>query len=119
MAYFKITMLLLQVIPGLVLIAVSVPLIRGKIGPNPWYGFRVRRTLEDPAVWYKANAYAGKTLIWAAIAMIVGSVLLYLFPGLDGPTYAVACTVVVFVALVVAVTLSFRFLGQIPKSKAS
>ncbi len=35
MADFKIIMLLMQVIPGLVLIAVSIPLIRGKIGPNP------------------------------------------------------------------------------------
>jgi hypothetical protein len=116
MAYFKITMLLMQVIPGLLLIALSVPLIRGKIGPNAWYGFRVRRTLEDPAVWYKANAYAGKALIWAAIAMIVGGVALYPVPELDEPAYAIACTVIVFVALGVSVGLSFRFLGQIPKS---
>ena len=116
MAYFKITILLMQVIPGLLLIALSVPLIRGKVGPNPWYGFRVRRTLEDPVVWYKANAFAGKTLIWAGIVMIVGSVVLYLVPDLDGPSYAVACTVVVSVALGVSVILSFRFLGQIPKS---
>jgi uncharacterized membrane protein len=116
MAYFKIYMLLMQVIPGLLLIALSVPLIRGKIGPNPWYGFRVRRTLEDPVVWNKANAYAGKSLLWAAIVMIVGSVMLYLVPGLDGPTYAVACAVIVLVAIGVVVVSSFRFLGQIPRS---
>jgi uncharacterized membrane protein len=115
MAYFKTYMLLMQVIPGLLLIVLSVPLIRGKVGPNPWYGFRVRRTLEDPVIWYKANAFAGKTLIWAAIAMIMGSLALYVVPGLDGPTYAVACAVIVFVALGVSATLSFRFLGQIPK----
>jgi uncharacterized membrane protein len=116
MAYFKISMLLMQVIPGLLIIALAVPLIRGKIGPNPWYGFRVRRTLEDPAVWYKANAYAGKALLWAAIVMIVGSLALYPVPELDGPAYAIACTAIVFVALGVSVTLSFRFLGQIPRS---
>jgi uncharacterized membrane protein len=116
MAYFKTYMLLMQVIPGLLLIALSVPLIRGKIGPNPWYGFRVRRTLEDPAVWYKANAFAGKTLICAAIAMIVCSLTLYVAPGLDGPTYAIACAAVVFGALGTSVVLSFRFLGQITNS---
>jgi uncharacterized membrane protein len=116
MAYFKTYMLLMQLIPGLLLLVLSVPLIRGKIRPNPWYGFRVRRTLEDPAVWYKANAFAGKALLRAAIVMIVGSLALYVVPGLDGPTYAVACTVVVLVALSVSVILSFRFLGQITKS---
>ncbi len=119
MVYFKLYMLLMQVIPGLVIIAVSVPLIRGKIGPNPWCGFRVRRTLEDPVIWYKANAFAGKALIWAAIAMILGSMALYVVPGLDGPTYAVSCTVVDFVALGVTVILSFQFLGKITKPKAS
>ena len=53
---------------GLLLAAVSVPLVLGKIGPNPWYGFRVRKTLADPAVWYPANAYAAKRLLVSAWA---------------------------------------------------
>ncbi len=117
MAGFRISMLIMQVSCSLLLIGLSIPLIRRKGRPlNSWYGFRVRRTLEDPAVWYKANAFAGKALIWAGIVMIVGNVVLYLVPGLDGPSYAVACAVVVSVALGVSVILSFRFLGQITDS---
>jgi uncharacterized membrane protein len=116
MAWLPTYLLIMQLSTGLLLIALSVPLILGKIGPNPWYGFRVRRTLEDPAVWYKANAYAGKTLIGPAVAMIVFSTTFYLIPVLDPPTYATACAVVTLGSLGVSVILCFRFLGRITRS---
>ena len=56
---FKTTLLMMHVGSGLVLTALSFPLIRGKIGPNPWYGFRVRQTLENPAIWS-----SGQCLRW-------------------------------------------------------
>ena len=43
---------------GGLLALISVPLILGKVGPNPWYGFRVKKTLDDPVAWYAANRYA-------------------------------------------------------------
>ena len=42
-------LLIFYVGAGLLLRVLSVPLLLGKVGPNPWYGFRVRRTLENPA----------------------------------------------------------------------
>jgi hypothetical protein len=107
---------IMQLSTGLLLIALAVPLILGKIGPNLWYGFRVRRTLDDPAVWYKANAYAGKSLIFPAIAMIVFSTTFYLVPVFDPLTYATACTVVCLGSLGISVIYCFRFLGQITKN---
>jgi|SRR5579872_2734244 len=59
------TLLILFTSSGLLLAALSVPLILHKIGRNPWYGFRVKKTLEDPAVWYPVNAYAAKRLFVA------------------------------------------------------
>ena len=35
---------------GGLFICMSVPLIQRKVAPNGWYGFRVRRTLEDPDI---------------------------------------------------------------------
>ena len=43
------------VVGGLLVTALSVPLIQKRIPPNPWYGFRVRKTLENRDVWYAAN----------------------------------------------------------------
>jgi uncharacterized membrane protein len=106
---------IIQVSSALILATLCVPLILGKIGPNPWYGFRVRRTLEDPVIWYKANAYAGKALILTAIAMIVFSTTFYLIPAFDPPTYAMACAMVCLGSLGVCVGFSFRYLGRITK----
>jgi uncharacterized membrane protein len=105
----------MQVVCSVLLIALSIPLIKRRVAPNSWYGFRVRQTLEDPTVWYEANAYSGNCLLWAGVAILISSVALFAVPGLDGPAYAIACAVVNLGALAVAVILSFRFLGRITK----
>jgi uncharacterized membrane protein len=106
----------MQLSTGLLLIGLSIPLIQGKIGPNPWYGFRVRRTLENPKVWYKANAYAGKALIGPAVAMIVFSATFYVIPVFDPPVYAVGCAVVALGSLAISVIFCFRYLGRITRN---
>lgn len=113
MASFRTFMFFMQVVPGLLIIVLSVPLIRRRVAPNHWYGFRVRRTLEDSTVWYEANAHAGKCLFSAGIVIVAGSVALYEVSALDGPTYALACMLISLSAVASALILSLRFLGQI------
>ena len=83
-------LLLLFVCSGLLMAGLSIPLILGKIGPNPWYGFRVERTLSDPAVWYAVNAYSAKRLLAVGIATSLGSIILYFVHDIDVPVYSVA-----------------------------
>jgi hypothetical protein len=117
MAGFRTFMLLMQVVPGLLLVGLSVPLILRKVPPNRWYGFRVRWTLDNPPTWYEANAYFGKCLLAAGIAIVVGSVALFEVPALDGPCYyAVACPLLTLGSAGLAAVLSFRSLGRIAKS---
>ncbi len=40
---------------GFLCVGSAIPLILQRVPPNPWYGFRVQATLENPAVWYPAN----------------------------------------------------------------
>ena len=48
--------LIMYIAGGALLTALSIPLIQKRIPPNPWYGFRVLQTLNNPALWYPANA---------------------------------------------------------------
>src|ERR1700685_2478935 len=96
-----LTLLLFYVLSGLLLAAISIPLILRKIGPNPWYGFRVRKTLDDPAVWYPVNAYSAKRLLAVGLASSVTAVLLFFVPDLDLSTYALACAGVALGGLLV------------------
>ena len=107
------TLLALYVGAGLLLIGLSVQLIRRKVRPNNWYGFRVRQTLADPDVWYAANAYAGKRLLAVGVITVLTAVGLYRVPGIALDTYALACGGIILAALAVCVACSFRDLAKL------
>jgi len=107
-------LMLMYTISGGLLMALSIPLILGKIGPNPWYGFRVKKTLNDPAIWYPANAYSGKRLFVVGLVGSLISVVLYFVPNMDINTYALSCAGVTVGGLIVAVIQSFLYLRRFP-----
>jgi SdpI/YfhL protein family len=100
---------------GLILAGLSIPLIMGKIGPNPWYGFRVRRS--DPVVWYAVNTYSAKRLLIVGIATSLGSIILYFVPEIDVAVYSVACGVIAVGGLIVSLIQRFLFLRSIGREK--
>jgi uncharacterized membrane protein len=103
------TIILCELVPlGLLMAALGMPLMRRKIAPNSWYGFRVRRTLEDPKVWYDANEFTGRCLIRLGIGISLFSLALYYIPAIDPVTYATACGLVLLAGVAVSVLLSFR-----------
>src|SRR5271168_3212688 len=109
-----LTLLLFCVFSGLLLAAISIPLVLQKIGPNPWYGFRVKKTLDDPAVWYPVNAYAGKRLLVVGIGSSLSAVLLFFVPRLDVTTYALTFAGIILVGLFVTLIQSMFYLRSFP-----
>ena len=114
----KAILLAVYLLSGLLLVGLSVPLIRGRVPPNPLYGFRVRRTLEEPAVWYAANRYAAWRLLWLGVALVVVAAACYLVRGVGFVAYALACSAVLLVGLAVALARSFRHLRRLGKAPA-
>ena len=111
-------LLLLYSFSGLLLAAISIPLILQKIGPNAWYGFRVKKTLNDPAVWYPVNAYAGKRLLVVGIVSSLSAVLLFFVPGVDLTSYALAFAGIVLGGLFVTIIQSVFCLRTFPTKSA-
>jgi hypothetical protein len=110
------TFMILFTCSGLLLAAISIPLILGKIGPNPWYGFRVRKTLENPAVWYPVNAYAAKRLLVVGLGISASAALLYFVPGIDLLLYALSCAGIGLGGLLAAVIQNFVYLRSFPSN---
>lgn len=54
---------------GLLYIAPGVPLFRGQVKPNSWYGCRTTKTLSDEKIWYVVNRVTGRDMIAAGIAV--------------------------------------------------
>ena len=110
-----LTLMLLYISSGLLLAALSIPLIRRKIKPNGLFGFRVSATMENPELWYKVNEFAGRRLLVVGIAIALGALLLYVWPGLNltVDSYALSVMGVVFGLLIWAMITSFLYLKSL------
>lgn len=93
-----VILLALYSFSGLLLAGLSVPLILHKIPPNGLYGFRVPSTLENPQLWYKVNAYAGRRFVLVGLGTAIGASILYFTTQPDVEKYALSC-LGVFLAL--------------------
>jgi hypothetical protein len=107
------TLLMIFLAAGGVLIGVSIPLIQRRVPPNPWYGFRVRRTLEAPHVWYPVNVYAGWRMLWLGTAITLAAGVLYVVPGLNEAWYASLVGIVAAAAVMTFLMQCFRYLRKL------
>lgn len=87
---------------GLLLALISLPLMAGKVKPNPFYGFRAPQTLENPETWYAANKYFAKRQLVVALIEILAAVGLYFWPNITVDGYALSVLGVFVAAFSVA-----------------
>lgn len=98
---------------GLLLIAISIPLIQRRVKPNSWYGFRTPTTLSNEAIWYDANAYAGRWLLAVGTVGLVTAIALAFVPGIRANAYAWIFLIVFGIAMAAMVIASFRYLNRL------
>lgn len=72
---------LVALLSGLVFLAVGWPLMRGRIGPNPLYGFRIRATLRDERIWYPVNQRGGRHFVIIGAVQVALGVLGLIYLG--------------------------------------
>jgi uncharacterized membrane protein len=106
---------LLYVAAGLLLAALAIPMIQRRIKPNPFYGFRTPKTLQNETLWYEVNAYSGKRLLVAGIVVTIAAILVALIPNLTIDVYAILIAIVLAISISVGLLQSFRYLNQIAK----
>jgi uncharacterized membrane protein len=97
------------VVSGLLLAAASIPMILGKVPPNRLYGFRTRKTLSSPDIWYKANEYGGKLLAVAGAVITLAALVLAGLTMTDN-AYATSMLVILMATLGAATIMSFIYL---------
>lgn len=108
-----ILLMLLFLCSGLFLAGISIPLILGKIPPNGLYGFRVKKTMENPDIWYLVNAYSGKWLLIVGIITVFVSIGLYLIPGFSIDSYSYSILAIWVVIFTVALVASVRYMKSL------
>lgn len=113
----KIWLLIEFLFIGILFAALSIPLIRRKVAPNHWYGFRTPRTLADPNIWYPVNEYFARRSLWIGAATAIASILLYLIPNIAPETYVLSILAILLPALAIATIASFRQIRKLSASK--
>jgi len=107
------TLMLMFIVFGLILAGISIPMILRRIPPNGLYGFRVKKTMENPEIWYKVNEHFGKRLFAASLIQVLVCVGLYFVPGLTQDTYSYAALAVWVVTFGFAMLASVRYLRSL------
>jgi SdpI/YfhL protein family len=107
-----IILMMLFLFSGLLLAALSIPMIMGKIPPNGLYGFRVKKTLDNLEIWYPVNAYSGKWLLAASLVQSLTAVVAFYIPGITLDVYAYIVLAVWVVVFSAALTASIRYLNS-------
>ncbi len=100
---------------GLLLVAISIPLIQRRIKPNPFYGFRTPTTLKNERVWYEVNAYSGRRLLIAGIIVVITAIVFVFIPNLTLDVYAILVALVLGMSITIGLVQSFRHLREITK----
>jgi uncharacterized membrane protein len=95
---------------GILLALISLPMIARKIKPNPFYGYRVRKTLENPEIWYDANEYSGRQLFVAGVVIAIFSMVLPFLPGISLSLYSGLGGLVNVIFLIIAFVRSSAYL---------
>ena len=66
---------------GALFVALGLPLARGKVRRNRWFGYRTPRTMKDDRIWEPVNTMTGIAFVVAgSIAVAIGG-LLVVFSG--------------------------------------
>lgn len=73
---------------GVLYIGLGIPLLRGRVPPNSWYGCWTRKTLSDENIWYAVNRVTGQDIIVAGIMLIGSSLVISIFGKGMNPDYA-------------------------------
>ena len=104
---------LVFVASGLILAVLSIPLILGKIPPNGAYGFRVKKTMENPEIWYPVNTYAGKWLLGIGLAEALAAAGLAFIPNLEIDIYSYGVLAVLAVLFTLAIVAVSRYMKSL------
>jgi hypothetical protein len=101
------------VVTGLLLCVLSIPMILKIVKPNGLYGFRVKKTMENPDIWYAVNSYSGKWLLGTGLVIAAAAIGLSFFPTLSIDAYALGVLAVFVFAFAVSIVASVRYLNSL------
>jgi uncharacterized membrane protein len=94
---------------GVLCMAAAVPLARGRVGPNYFYGARFPESFNSRDAWYAINRFAGRRLIVWSVPMIAAGVVALFLPLKAHPGLAVVVGFAPLAFVLIPAFESWRF----------
>lgn len=69
-----------DLLTGLLLVLISLPLILRKVAMNRWYGVRIPKAFASEANWYAINAVGGRWMAMAGGILALAGACVLLWP---------------------------------------
>lgn len=102
-----------NLLTGLVLIALAVPLVRRRVRMNRWYGVRIPKAYASEANWYAINEVGGRWLAGAgAVLALIGLGIVLRPPTTEAGVLLAASAPAPLVLLILVPVL--RFARRLP-----
>ena len=102
-----------DLLTGLLLIVLAVPLIRRRVPMNRWYGVRIPRAFASEANWYAINEVGGRWLAGAGGLVALAGAFVVLWPPTSITGVLVAALAPVAPVLLALVPV-MRFARRLP-----
>jgi hypothetical protein len=93
-----------NILAGLLIVDLCVPLLKGRIKMNRWYGIRLKKSVESEENWYKINRYgAQRMILWSLVIVAIGIVGLFIRPDVEGTLWYVISTLPLMLIIIPAI----------------
>jgi hypothetical protein len=102
---------------GILSILIALPLLYEKIRPNSFYGFRIRATLEDPALWYAVNKHFARRLLVTGVVEVFAAVALAMIPTISPDVYTLSTLGVFALLFTVGMIQSLNYLKSLQQKE--
>lgn len=94
---------------GLLIAALAIPLARGRVRPNRFYGVRFPESFQSDEAWFAINRFGGKRLLLWSPAMILLGIAVLFFPLRFHPILAILLALLPVIFVLIPAVESARF----------
>jgi uncharacterized membrane protein len=105
----SLTLALSYTLGGLLIVALAIPLVQGRVKRNALYGIRLPQSLKSDNAWLAINRFGGKSLIAWSTIMILAGVACFFIPLQSNTALTIAIGFVPFVCIGGSLIQTWRF----------
>lgn len=96
-------------VAGLLCAGLAVPLVRGRVGRNAFYGVRFPQSFQSDDAWFAINRFGGKRLLVWSIPLVAAGIVSFFLPLQSHAGLALTLGFAPLIFILIPVLASWRF----------